>query len=108
MNYPSEDRRPREACLWQGTGGGCSPILKSSALIVTSVVPAKAETQGFQSLAPLFTPGAGPGSPLARGRRVCASGGYPDSVESGALGATAAASRSWIPAFARMMFQVGL
>jgi hypothetical protein len=28
---------------------------------------AKAGTQGFQSLAPLFMPGAGPGSPLSRG-----------------------------------------
>ena len=40
------------------------------AVVVISVVPAKAGTQGFQLLAPLFKPGAGSGSPLSRGRRI--------------------------------------
>jgi len=35
--------------------------------MLIAVVPAKAGTQGFQSLAP--------GSPRTRGRRVCPSGG---------------------------------
>ena len=33
------------------------------------VIPAKAGIQGFQPFAPLFKPGAGSGSPLARGLR---------------------------------------
>ena len=37
---------------------GCNPITKSGALILISVVPAKAGTQGFESLVP--------GSPLSR------------------------------------------
>src|SRR5438128_12057732 len=36
------------------------------------VIPAKAGTQGFQSLAP--------GSPLSRGRRIWLSAGFPDSL----------------------------
>jgi hypothetical protein len=51
----------------------------SSSDKVIFVVPTKVGTQGLQSLAPLFKPGAGSASPRARGRRVCAFGGYSDS-----------------------------
>src|SRR5713101_3561278 len=66
--------------------GGCNPITKSGALILISVVPAKAGTQGFQLLAP--------GSPLSRGRRVGLSAGFPDSLEG------RDPCRKWAPAFA--------
>src|SRR5260370_38275773 len=65
--------------------GGCNPITKSGALILISVVPAKAGTQGFQSL--------GPGSPLSRGRRVGLSAGFPDSLEG------RCPWQNWVPAF---------
>src|SRR5271166_6535318 len=52
---------------------GCNPIPKSNAHMLIPVVPAKAGTQGFQSLAP--------GSPCARGRRACPSGGYSDGLK---------------------------
>src|SRR6266478_1320754 len=56
-----------------GTGlFGCNPIPKSGALTLMPVIPAKAGTQGFQSLAP--------GSPLSRGRRIWLSAGFPDSL----------------------------
>src|SRR5215471_4436030 len=48
----------------------CNPNAKSSAIMLFLVVPAKAGTQGFEPLAA--------GSPHARGRRVCPSGGYSD------------------------------
>ena len=44
----------------------------------SALVPAKAGTQGLQSLAP--------GSPLARGRRICLSPRCPDGLESGGQG----------------------
>ena len=49
---------------------GCIPIPKFSALTLMAVIPAKAGTQGFQSLAP--------GSPLSRGRRIWLSAGIAD------------------------------
>src|ERR1700730_7931160 len=52
--------------------GGCNPITKSGSLILISVVPAKAGTQGFRSPAP--------GSPLSRGRRVELSARFSDSL----------------------------
>src|SRR6266436_494121 len=56
-----------------GTGlFGCNPIPKSGAFTLMPVIPAKAGTQGFQSLAP--------GSPLSRGRRIWLSAGFPDSL----------------------------
>src|SRR5438105_1732280 len=64
-----------------GTGfRGCNPIPHIPPCAPLLVVPAKAGTQGFQSLAPLFMPGAGSGSPLARGRRICLSPEFPDSL----------------------------
>jgi hypothetical protein len=54
---------------------GCNPIAESDALLLIPVVPAKAGTQGFQSLAS--------GSPLSRGRRIFLAAGFPDSLVRG-------------------------
>ena len=65
--------------------GGCNPITNLASSFSISVIPAKAGTQGFQSLAP--------GSPLSRGRRVELSAGFPDSLEG------RCPWQNWVPAF---------
>jgi len=52
---------------------GCNPIPRVQPLCLFLVVPATAGTKGFQSLTPRIKSGAGSGSPLARGRRICLS-----------------------------------
>src|SRR6266550_8689531 len=66
------------------------------------VVPAKAGTQGFQSLAPLFMPGAGSGSPLARGRRIVRPQDFLTAAKAGIQGVSRRTLRPWVPAFAGM------
>src|SRR6266446_9016852 len=66
--------------------GGCNPITNLAPSFSISVIPAKAGTQGFQSLPP--------GSPLSRGRRVELSAGFPDSLAGRDLW------QRWAPAFA--------
>src|SRR5207244_11957325 len=53
-------------CPWVPRLRSCNPITNLAPSFSLSVIPAKAGTQRFQSLAPLFVPGAGSGSPLSR------------------------------------------
>src|SRR5882724_9702771 len=64
---------PAALSAFQCSGLRHEPATNEGIIQFIFVIPAKAGTQGFQSLAP--------GSPLSRGRRICLSAGFADGLQ---------------------------